>query len=229
MSSAKSSKSEILLISLTTQTNRNSAVNMDFEKEILETRTSLSQNRLLQVNLSWRSNSTTITEPDDDVPIYVLRTNPWNADIIFKTGNAAAKAMESGSGDNSVDLDAEDHDIIGRTKFKFFNYKSGLEVRGRPIALSPTNKSYTKFQYPSVAFAANPETTVPMYWDLNSKLLSFELYLRNEGDQLVAKLNTRNKENNKTATMELFGAKAWDPLAVEEVLITGFTVFFALV
>lgn len=149
--------------------------------------------------------------------------------MVFKTGNTVAKALQSGSKIESVDLDANDSDVIGSTKYRLFNNSSELHVRGRPITLSPVNKRISKFQYTSAAFAANHDEPVILYWHLESKLVSFELHLRDGNDQLFAKLNTRDKEHGKTMSVELFGPKAWDSLAAEEVLVTGLTVFIAII
>lgn len=202
---------------------------MAAKKEILQTETSLPQNRLLQVHLSWRSNTISITEPHEEILVYLVRSNPSTGNMVFKTGTAVVKALQSGSKIESIDLDAG-NDVIGSTKFKFFSNSSDLYVRGRPITLSSVNKRVSVFQYASAAFAASPEEPVMLYWHLGeSKLISFELHLRDGDDQMIAKLSTRDKKHGQTMSIELFGPRAWDSLAAEEVLVTGLTVFIALI
>lgn len=199
------------------------------KKEILHTETTLPQDRLLHVNLSFRSNIMSISEPDDEVPLYVVHSGLFSSKMVFKTGPSAAKALKSGAKIESLDLDDE-KDIIGITKFKFFSNSFELHIRERPVTLSPSNKRLDKFQYPSTAFAASPDVPETMYWHLQSKVMSlgFQLELRDENDQMVAKFNTRNKEEKKSMTLEMFGPKAWDSLAAEEVIVTGLTVFVAI-
>merc|ERR1711964_773725 len=48
-------------------------------------------------------------------------------------------------------------------------------------------------------------------------------------EELVARFNPRYLGVRKIATIELFGAQAWNPLAVEEVLITGITLYLCMI
>lgn len=148
--------------------------------------------------------------------------------MVFKTGHVAARALHTGSKIKSIDLDSDDSDIIGSAKYRLSSSSSDITVRGRPITLSPVDKRISKFRYASAAFAANADGTLPLYWHIESKFISFELDLRDKEGQLFAKLDTRNKEHDKTMSIELFGPKAWDSLVAEEVLVTGMTVFIAI-
>lgn len=185
--------------------------------------------RTLQLNFSWRKNTTIISESGSDVPLYFAKYNPFTMKTIFKTGQAATKALSSDSDDNSINLEAEDDDVIGNSRVKVFHIDCPTTVRGRSVALSAASRIMTRYNYSSLAYASHPLKPAVMTWKSNSMVKVFDFDLLDEQQQTVARYNTKYLAAKKYATIELFGPKAWDSLATEEVLITGLTMYFCMI
>ena len=182
--------------------------------------------RVLQVNFSLRKNTVAINEPGHDDPIYVAKMNPWTLKTVWRTGPAAAKALTS---DSDSDSHVSETELVGEGRIHAFKIDCETQVRGRPIRVSAARKWLTSYNYSSTAYASDPSTPVVMTWHSNSKWRVFDFDLQDENEELVARFNPRYLGVRKIATIEMFGAKAWDQLAVEEVLITGITLYLCMV
>lgn len=185
--------------------------------------------RTLQVNFSWRKYTTIITETGSDIPLYFAKYNPITMKTVFKTGQAAAKLMASDTDADSINLEAENDDVIGNSRVKVFHIDCPTTVRGRSVALSAASRIMTRYNYSSLAFASDPLKPAVMTWKCNSKIKVFDFDLLDEQEQTVARYNTKYLGVKKYATIELFGPNAWDSLATEEVIVTGLTMYFCMI
>ncbi|KAJ9654568.1 hypothetical protein H2198_006383 [Neophaeococcomyces mojaviensis] len=175
------------------------------------------QDRTLQVSFSWVKNTITITEPGNDDPIYHGKLNPWTLKTVYRTGSPTVKGIDSES------------NIIGHASIGLFKPDCETDIRGRPIRLSAAKRLLTIYNYPSLAYATNPGRPAVMTWKSNSCFKAFDFDLLDEDGKLVGRFNPRCLSVRKAATVELFGAKAWDQQAAEEVLITGLTLYICMV
>lgn len=184
--------------------------------------------RTLQLNFSWRKYTTIITETGSDTPLYFAKYSPFTMKTVFKSGQAAAKLMAADSDADFTKLEAEDDDVIGNSRVKVFHIDCPTTVRGREVALSAASRIMTRYNYSSLAFSSDPLKPAVMTWKCNSKVKAFDFDLLDEQEQTVARYNTKYLGVKKYATIELFGPKAWDSLATEEVLVTGFTMYLCM-
>jgi hypothetical protein len=182
--------------------------------------------RTLQINFSWRKNTVVVTEPGNDDPLYLAKMNPWTCKTIWRTGPAAVKAMTA---DSDSDSNIPEDDIVGEGRIHALKIDCETKIRGRTARVSAAKKWLTRYNYASTAFASDPSRPAVMTWNSNSTWKCLDFALRDENDQLVARFNPRYLGVRKVATFEMFGPKAWDSLAVEEVLITGVTLYICMV
>jgi hypothetical protein len=185
--------------------------------------------RTLQLNFSWRKYTTIISETGSDIPLYFAKYNAFTMKTIFKTGQAAAKVLSSDSDVESINLEAENEDVIGNSRVKVFHIDCPTIVRGRSVSLSAASRLMTRYNYSSLAYASDPLKPAVMTWKSNSVVKAFNFDLLDEQQEIVARYNTKYLGVKKYATIELFGPKAWDSLATEEVLITGLTMYFSMI
>lgn len=183
------------------------------------------KDRVLQVNCSWRKNTIIVTEPGHDDPLYVAKMSPWSCKTTWRTGPAAAKAIAA---DSDSDSNVPETDIIGEGRIHPFKIDCQTQIRGRTVRVSAAKKWLTRYNYSSTAYSSDANRPAILTWNSNSKWKCLDFDLRDEDDQLVARFNPRYLGVRKLATFEMFGAKAWDSLAVEEVLITGFTLYICM-
>jgi hypothetical protein len=185
--------------------------------------------RVLKVDFSWRKYSTVITEAESDVPIYLGKMSPWNLTTVFRTGPSVAKKATTDA-DSDADSFDEANDVIGESKVRaFHSVDCPTTIRGRPVALSAAKKILTRYNYSSTAFASDPLKPAVMTWRSNSSFKVFDFDLLDERDELVARFNSRYFGLKKVSVIEMFGPKAWDSLATEEVIITGITLWYCMV
>ncbi|KAF2689127.1 hypothetical protein K458DRAFT_413427 [Lentithecium fluviatile CBS 122367] len=185
--------------------------------------------RTLRVDFSWRKSTTLISEAEGRPPLYLGKHNPWTMKTIFKTGPSAAKALTSDSDTESINLEAENDDVIGDSRIKVFHIDCETHIRGRTVKLSPVKRMVAKYTYPSLAYASDPRKPAIMTWKANSLIRCFDHELRDENDELVARFNPKYLGVRNIASIELFGPKAWDARAAEEVVITGVTLYFCMI
>ena len=182
--------------------------------------------RVFQVNCSWRKNI--VTEPGNDDPVYLAKMSPWTMRTTWRTGPAAVKALTADS-DSDSDSKTTKSDIIGEGRLHGLKIDCETTIRGRNIRISAAKKWLTRYNYPSTAFSSDPSRPVAMTWHSNSNWKCLDMDLRDENGELVAKFNPRYLGVRKMATFEMIGTKAWDTSAVEEVLITGVTLYICMI
>lgn len=187
---------------------------------------SQTMDRVLQVNFSLRKNTVAVNEPGHDDPIYLAKLNPWTLKAVWRTGPAAAKALTS---DSDSDSNIPASEVVGEGRIHVFKIDCETQVRGRSIRVSAARKWLTRYNYSSTAFSPDASRPAIMTWHSNSTWKCFDFDLRDENDELVARFNPRYLGVRKLATIELFGAHAWNSLAVEEVLITGITLYLCMI
>lgn len=181
--------------------------------------------RVLSFDCSLRKNIIAIKELGNDDPLYLGKMNRWTLKTVWRTGPAAAKALTS---DSDSDSNVPGNDIIGEGRVHAFHIDCDTMVRGRPIRVSAARKWLTRYNYPSTAYSSDPSRPAVMTWHSNSKWKAFDFDLRDENEELVARFSPRYIAR-KTANIELFGSRAWDTAAVEEVLITGITLYLCMI
>ncbi|ETN38559.1 uncharacterized protein HMPREF1541_06595 [Cyphellophora europaea CBS 101466] len=152
--------------------------------------------------------------------------NPWTMKTVWRTGPSAAKALTS---DSDSDSNVAESEIIGEGRIHGFKIDCETMVRGRPIRVSAAKKLLTRYNYASTSYSSDPDKPEVMTWKSNSAWKVFDFDLRDESDQLVARFNPRYMGMRKLATIEMFGPKAWDSAAVEEVMITGITLYICMI
>lgn len=184
--------------------------------------------RVLQVSCSWRKNTVVVTEPGNDNAVYLGKMNPWTMKTVWRTGPAAAKAMTTDS-DSDSDSNTNESDIIGDGRIHAFKIDCETHIRGRTVRVSAARKWYTQYNYSSTAYSNDPSRPSIMTWSSNSAWKYLDFDLRNESNELVARFCPRYLGVRKLCTFELFGPRAWDSSAVEEVLITGFTLYVCMI
>jgi hypothetical protein len=182
--------------------------------------------RTLQVNCSWRKNTVVVTEPGHDEPLYLAKLNPWTLKTTWRTGPAAVTSMAT---DSDSDTDAPKDEIIGEGRIRAFKIDCETTIRSRNVRVSAAKKWLTRYNYPSTAFSEDPARPAVMTWNSNSNWKYLDMDLRDEDNELVAKFNPRYLGTRKLCTFEMIGTKAWDSSAVEEVLITGITLYICMI
>ena len=200
-----------------------------------------SQSRTLNVDLSWRKFKILITDPSQEEPVYVVKCNPLTLNLTFKSGPAAAKAATLPETDNDDDDDDDDDDtttaatndaIVGDGHVHGFKIDCNVHVRGRPIRVSAAKRWKTKYTYPSLAFSSDPSNNskpATMTWESSSWFKWLDFVLLDESQQPVARFSTNYVGVSKLATIELLGPKADDPLARNEVVVTGLTLYICMI
>jgi len=152
---------------------------------------------------------------------------------VFKTGPSVAKLKsidsDSASETSSLDLEAENDDVIGQSKVRKFHIDCEARIRGRVVKLSPVKRMVTKYNYPSLAYSEDPLKPTLMTWKASSLIRCFDHELRDGNDQVVARFDARYHGLHNFASIKLYGEKAWDARAVEEVVITGMTLYLCMI
>jgi hypothetical protein len=209
---------------------------MDFKNDIPQTQTeapstetSNPQDHVLQVNFSWRKNTILVTEPGNDTPRYVARMSPWTMKSVFRTGTSAAQILNAETEAKIQDLDFAPEDIFGTSRVSAFKIDCEANVRGRDVRVSAAKRLVTRYNYPSMAYSDDPAKPAIMTWKSNSKWKFLDMDLKDENDQLVARFNPRYFGMRKVAAIEMFGPKAWDQKAIEEIIVTGLTLYVCMV
>jgi len=189
-----------------------------------------SQSRTLKVNFSWRKWKTLITEPSQDQPVYVVKCHPLSLNLTFKSGPRADKAAAMPESDDDHNGTTTDEDIIGDGHIHAFKIDCNTHVHGRPIRVSAAKRLLTRYTYPSVAFSSDSSGYKPatMTWKSNSWFRCFDFVLLDDSQQPVAKLTPKYLGMRNIATIEFLGPKADDPLARDEVVVTGLTLYMCM-
>ena len=189
-----------------------------------------SQTRILEVNFSWRKHTIVIAEPTDSTtPLYLGKYNPWTMKTIFKTGPSVAKTLASDSDVDSINLEAEDSDVIGDSKVKAFHIDCETHIRGRPVRLSAAKRILTRYNYPSLAYSKGDGKPAVMTWRCNKVVKCFDFELLDPDENVVARFNPKYLGVRKVASIEMLGDRAWKNDATEEVLITGLTLYLCMI
>ncbi|KAF2110297.1 hypothetical protein BDV96DRAFT_583783 [Lophiotrema nucula] len=185
--------------------------------------------RTLNVDFSWRKNTILMFEAEGLPPSYIGKCNPLTMKTVFKSGPSAAKSLSSDSDVDSVNLEAVNDDVIGQSKVKIFHIDCNTTIRGREVRLSADSRLMTRYKYPSIAFAENEKKPTIMTWKCNSKWRCFDFDLLDESGKVVAKFLPKYLGVRKWATIQMYGPRAWDSLATEEVIITGLSLYFCMI
>lgn len=185
--------------------------------------------RILKVNCSWRKNTILITEDDNTPPLILAKHNVFTNKVVFKAGPSSGKALPDSASTSSADLDSETDNVFATSKIHTFHIGCDATIRGRPIKLTPAARLVAHYNYASLAYAQDPLKPALMAWRSNSVVRFFDHELRDERDALVARYNPRYTSIKHTAAIELFGPLAWDPRAVDEVVVTGLTLYLCMV
>jgi hypothetical protein len=189
--------------------------------------------RTLQVNFRWRKNLILIAESEDSPPLYLAKYNHWTMKTVFKSGPSVAKLKpvlsDADSETSSINLDAESDDVIGDSKVRVFHIDFDARVRGRSIKMSPAKRMSANYNYPSLAYSSDPLKPALMTWKYNSLIRCFDHELRDANGELVARFDPRYHGLHNFASIKLYGDKAWDTQAVEEVIVTGLTLYLCMV
>ena len=208
---------------------------MDFKNEITSTSTQINGtttqsrdtlDRVLQISFKWAKNTVSITEPGHDTPIYLGKLNPWTLKTVYRQVDKN-NPISNVKSDSSVSDDASS--VIGEGNIGWFNIDCQTQIRGRAVRLSADSRLYTRYTYPSLAYASSPSKPEMMTWKSNSTFKVFDFDLLDSDHKVVARFSPRYLGIRKIATIELFGAKAWTTEALEEVLITGLTMYICMI
>jgi hypothetical protein len=179
--------------------------------------------RVLQVDFAWGHCSYNVTELGKDTPLYIGKIQPLTMKTTFRTGPAFTGLATSAT-------DAKhDGEVMGESEIGYFRPDSKCHIRGHPVRLSAAKKLLSRYKYPSMAYAPSADgSQVAMTWTSNSlfKCLDFDLF--DNKQERVARFSTRYLHFRKTAVIEIFGLKGQEQLAVEEVMITGITLYLQM-
>jgi hypothetical protein len=189
-----------------------------------------SQSRNLEVNFSWRQWKILITEPSQDEPVYVVKCHPLSLNLTFKSGPRAAKAAAVPDSDDDDNDTTTDAGVIGDGHVHAFKIDYNTHVHGRPIRVSAAKRLLTRYTYQSLAFSSDSTGNKPatMTWKSNSWFRCFDFILLDESQQLVAKFTPKYLGMRNIATIEFLGPKADNPLARDEVVVTGLTLYMCM-
>ena len=189
-----------------------------------------SQTRNLTVNFSWRKWKFLITEPSHNEPVYVGKCHPLSLNLTFTSGPKAAQATTVPDSDDDDNDTTTPAGVVGDGHVHAFKIDCNTHVHGRPIRVSAAKRLLTRYTYPSLAFSSDSTGNKPavMTWKSNSWFRCFDFALLDESQQPVAKFNPKYLGMRNIATIEFLGPKADDPLARDEVVVTGLTLYMCM-
>lgn len=186
--------------------------------------------RVFNVNYKWRKSQGLITEPGAEHPTYIIDCSNWKMRYRFRRGPSVNKLPISD--DNKVpveELEGNETDVVGDGSTQAFRIDTPLHINGRAVTLSAASKLATRYNYTSHAYSKNPNKPAIMTWSGNSMIKWYDFDLLDESGEKVARYYTNYAGIKRLGTIEMFGPKAHDQLAADEVVITSIMMAFTMV
>ena len=185
--------------------------------------------RVFSVNYKWRKSTGLITEPGAQHPTYIVDCSNWKMRYRFRRGPSVNKLPISEDAKIAVEeLEGNETDLVGDGSTQVVQIDCPLHINGRAVTLSAASKLATKYNYTSYAYATDPNRPAVMTWHGNSAVKWFDFTLYDEAGTKVAKYYTNYAGIKRVGTIELFGPKAHDQLAADEVVITSIMMAFTM-
>jgi hypothetical protein len=176
------------------------------ELEMIQEQKDLAQSYSLQLDFSWKTLRTLITEKHKpgSKPIYIVDYKTLTPTFIFRSG-------------------ADDSPFASGT-LHAVNINADCMIRGKPITLCAMKRFKTEYAYLSPAFS-DSDTPIQMTWISTCGLKSWDFICLDPQQNAVAKFSANIWALKQFGNFEFLGPKASSAVAREEIVITGITLY----
>ncbi|KPI39578.1 uncharacterized protein AB675_3528 [Cyphellophora attinorum] len=185
--------------------------------------------RVFNVNYKWRKSQGLITEPGAEHPTYIIDCSNWKMRYRFRRGpSVSGLPVSDDTKISDQQLEGNETDVVGDGSTQAFRIDCPLHINGRALTLSAASKLQTKYNYTSYAYATDPNKPAVMQWFGKSMVKWFDFDLTDEAGNKVARYYTNYAGIKRIGTIEMFGPKAHDQLAADEVVVTSVMMAFVM-
>jgi hypothetical protein len=175
--------------------------------------TAPSEGRTLKVDFSWKKFKALITDKSDpqSTPLYITD---------YKVFKISPKFVFTSAANGSTFATGTLHPV---------SINPDCEIRGRPITIKALRRLKTSYTHLSSAFSTNGEP-VPMTWASRGGFTTWDFICLDAQQNPVAKFSAKTWALTKIGYVEFMGPRdAISDEMVEEILVTGMTLFYCMV
>lgn len=174
-------------------------------------------NTILKVDMSWRKFRAFITEHASADSAEKDNTTDPAYVVSFQSLKCPHILFKAGTSDN----------LIGSGTLKAFSINPDFEVHGYKSSFKAQRRLHMEYQHLSRAYASTAEPVV-MTWKSKCGFTDWDFECTDEQGDVVARFFASAWRINKIGYIEFVGPKAMDRLAREEILVTGLSLYYAI-